>query len=256
MADDLARLEEQVAPLVIEAGEMLAHEWQHSKEVRFKQGADPVTQYDIQIEKTIRQELAKLLPEAGFIVEEGQTDKTDGFNWVIDPIDQTKNFVGQIPIFYVHVALLEKDEPVLGVIYNPVSKQLFSASKWNGTKLNGIKMTALAKKRLDQAIVDIDFGGPSESLAWRTKAIEKLAQSAFRVRMSAGAYAPYLITGGIDLFIVVNETTKTMDQTPRIIIMREAGLVFEQVSVGGRPILIAGYPDAVREALAVLDSVG
>jgi myo-inositol-1(or 4)-monophosphatase len=253
--DDLKNLEEDVCTIVSRTGEVLAREWQNSKIVRFKERSDPVTEFDVRTENVIRQELAVLLPAAGFLVEEGETDEADEFNWVIDPIDQTKNFIGQIPIFYVQVALLYREAAVLAVIYNPVSRQLFSASRGNGATLNGEKLSVLAKDRLDKSIVDIDFGGPSSSLSWRCQVIEKLAEQAFRVRMSAGSFAPYLLTGGIDLFIVVNETTKIVDQAPRMIIMQEAGLTFNKITIDGHQLLIAGRQSVVDEALRVIRSI-
>lgn len=250
--DDLIRLEKGAGLIVLRAGDVLAREWQRSKTVRYKEKADPVTEFDIKIENIIRQELAVLLPDAGFLVEEGLSDEADELNWVIDPIDQTKNFIGQIPVFYVQVALLQSGVPVLAVIYNPVSKQLFSASQGNGATLNGQRLPVTAKDRLDHAIVDIDFGGPSSSLSWRCQVIEALAKQAFRVRMTAGSYAPYLLTGGIDLYIVLNETTKIMDQMPRAVIAQEAGLRFNKVCIKGHELLITGHQNTVNEALDII----
>lgn len=248
----LGDLERQVSEAVMESAACLVEAWQQNKEVRFKQGADPVTKFDSRIEDELRQRLGDLLPEAGFIVEEGESIKASGNNWVIDPIDQTKNFVGQIPIFCVQVALVKDDTPILGVIYNPVSHQLLSASRGNGARLNGGKPPVSSKKQLSESIVDIDFGDNSQ-LAWKLQSLENVAKAAFRVRVSGGAYAAYLLTGGIDAFLVVNEKTKPFDQLPRIIMAREAGLLFEEYDIQGHRVLIAGQPNIVQEIRDCID---
>lgn len=248
----LQQLENKVKLVVVEAGKLLEDSWQADKTVRFKTGADPVTEFDPQIEDYIRIRLARLLPDAGFIVEEGKSSVSGEYSWIIDPIDQTKNFVGQVPLFYVQVALLYQGEPVLGVIYNPASGQLFAASKGNETKLNGISAGPLPARTLEQSIIDIDFGGMTETIEWRIKQLEKLARHAFRARISAAAYSPYLVTGAINAFVIINEKTKVLDQAPREIIMREAGASYEKVIVDGRPVIIAANPALVKEIAALL----
>ena len=251
--DDLLKLEHNVSDLLKTLGNTLTQEWQHIQQVSLKENREPVTEFDIKIEKDIQQELAKLLPNAGFIVEEGDDIEGEEFHWIIDPIDQTKNFIGQIPLFYTQVALVHKEVPILGVIYNPVSGQLLSASRGNGTKLNYNPIAKSVKQKLDEALVDIDFGGNNRGLDWKIPALGKLAEVAYRIRITGGAFAPYLITGGIDAFVVLNEKTKVVDQMPRIILARELGLSFEILNIGNHKIYIAGSKpvfEAIKDTLS------
>jgi myo-inositol-1(or 4)-monophosphatase len=250
-SEALSDLQSQVNGIVTASASYLEQHWQLHKQVGYKERSDPVTEFDVHIENELRGKLSELLPEAGFIVEEGETIETDGYNWVIDPIDQTKNFVGQIPLFYTQVALIEDGIPVLGVIYNPVSHQLFSASRGNGTKLNGQKLPSSTKQKLEEAIVDVDFGDDSD-LAWKLQTLKTLTRSAFRLRISGGSYAAYLLTGGVDVYIVINQKTKPVDQLPRIILAREAGLLFDEYLVGDRTILLAGPPNIANEVLDII----
>lgn len=246
-------LQRQVDDAVITSANHLEERWQSDKQVEYKDGPDPVTESDARIEDDLRVKLHALLPDAGFIVEEGETHVAQGCNWVIDPIDQTKNFVGQIPLFYVQVALLEGAIPILGVIYNPVTHQLFSASRGNGTRLNGREVSLSARRALNEAIVDVDFGDDS-ALSWKIQSIERLAKAVFRLRITGAAYAPYLLTGGVSAFVVINEKTKLVDQLPRMIVMREAGFVFEERNIGGHKVVVAAHQALAAELFEVLQS--
>ena len=249
----LLSLQQQVDEVVVSSAVCLQEHWQTRTQVEFKKRKDPVTDFDISVENEIKERLGALLPEAGFIVEEGETFEREVYNWVIDPIDQTKNFVGRIPLFYTQVALIEHGIPVIGVIYNPVSHQHFSSSRGNGVSMNGKKTLASPNQKLIESIVDVDLGDDS-TLTWKIQSLEKLIKSTFRIRVSGAAYAPYLLTGGIGAFIVLNEKTKLVDQLPRMAIFREAGLFFDEHMVDGHKILIAGSPSIVREVQTLLNA--
>lgn len=247
----LLKLENEVAATVKESAEYLKDYWQGSKSVSYKEGPDPVTEFDVAIENKLVDRLKRLLPEAGFIVEEGETREAEEFNWVIDPIDQTKNFVGQIPIFFSQVALLHKGEPILAVIYNPVANQLFSASSGNGARLNQSLLKTTWKTQLADAMINLDFGGDHD-VVWKAAALQRLAGSAYRVRVTAGAYAPYILTGGIDANIVLNGETKIFDQMPRVGLAKEAGLTCEGYVIDGHKISIMAPETILKQALQVI----
>lgn len=87
-----------------------------------------VTYVDKESEKRIIENLHKVLPVAGFIAEEGTSQKRHkDFNWVIDPLDGTTNFIHGMPPFAISIALLHKNKPILGVIYEIGLKECFSA---------------------------------------------------------------------------------------------------------------------------------
>lgn len=95
---------------------------------------DLVSYVDKEAERMVVAELRKILPEAGFITEEGTVEQASGqhYRWVIDPLDGTTNFIHGCPPYCVSLALLAGDEPVVGVVYEAFSKECFYA--WKGSK--------------------------------------------------------------------------------------------------------------------------
>ncbi len=100
-----------------------------------------VTYVDTNTEKRLVTELHSLLPQAGFIAEENQDlRKKDHYNWVVDPLDGTTNFIHHVPLFSISIALMQRNEVVLGVIYEPNLQECFYAWKNGGAFLNGHKI--------------------------------------------------------------------------------------------------------------------
>jgi myo-inositol-1(or 4)-monophosphatase len=109
-----------------------------------------VTYVDKSAEQLIVKELQALLPQAGFIVEENTIDKHgELYNWVVDPLDGTTNFIHGIPVFSVSIALMHQQEVVLGVVYEINNDECFHAVRTQGAFLNGqpIKVSEAAATR-------------------------------------------------------------------------------------------------------------
>ncbi len=118
--------------------ELLEKRDNNAFEVMTKGHNDFVTSLDKYSERTLVQKLSQLLPEAGFITEEGtRSDRAERFNWVIDPIDGTTNFIHRVPPFAISIGLLDGDEITLGVVYEMSHDELFAAYKGGGATLNG-----------------------------------------------------------------------------------------------------------------------
>lgn len=250
-SQQLLDLENKVIEILKEVGGYIESKWTDTQNVSLKAHDEPVTEVDIEAEKRIRKMLEAALPEAGFIVEEGEDNKVDGYNWTIDPIDQTKNFIGKIPLFYTQAALLYNGKSVLGVIYNPISKQTVSASKGNGAKLNGNLVSKEIKGSLKDCIVDIDAGGPYES-EWKFEAVKKLASVVYRIRVTSGALSTYMFGTGVDASLVFSETVKIVDSAPREVIYEELGLQFKKTEIDGHKVYISGHEKVVSEIEKVI----
>lgn len=244
---NLLKKEKTVSNLLKKEGLKILQSWRLAKTIQWKKHHEPVTKMDIEIENSLRQALKKILPEAGFFVEEGASFKKHRYNWVIDPIDQTKNLIGQLPLFFIQVALLDKGRPILGVIYNPVSQQLFSATKGNGARLNNQIIEKPKSKKLSQSIIDLDFGGNDDEINWKITILKKMIKKAFLVRMTGGAFSPYLLTTGISAQIIINKRNKMVDVAPQIILTRELGLSFKLFEKQNHKILLAGEQRMVQE---------
>ncbi len=256
---ELRILQAKAEKHILEAGKIIYDSWNSDYVISHKDIRDISTNVDIKIEGLLRKSLSKLLPEAGFIVEEGKTIKKTVYNWVIDPIDGTKQFVQQLPMFYSQIALLEYDKPIIGIVYNPISKQLFSASKNNGVFLNGIKFTANTKNSLSEAIIDIDFLGNDHIVEWKIKILNKIIKSCYRVRMFSGFLRPYIITGAIDAFIrfnIVGENKQTTDIAPHICISEEAGLENKVLEIDKkRSLMITANPALMKKIVSLISFV-
>lgn len=122
-------------------------------EVELKSLNSLVSYVDKTAEKMIVDGVKPLILEAGFIAEE-DTESIRGkrYNWVIDPLDGTTNFLHDIPVFAISIALMDGDEVVLGVVYELGQKEMFSAVKGGGATLNGksirVKQTTELKNTL------------------------------------------------------------------------------------------------------------
>ena len=133
-----------------EVGHYIKEEAQkiRSTDIEVKGIHNYVTYVDKTAEERIVEALKPLIPEAGFIVEENTIDKKSNvYNWVIDPLDGTTNFIHGVPCYCVSIALMKEQELVLGVIYEINQDECFYAWKGSDAFLNGkiIKVTNVAQ---------------------------------------------------------------------------------------------------------------
>ncbi len=101
--------------------------------------------------------LSKLLPEAGFIAEEGTGSRAAEFNWVIDPLDGTTNFIHGIPCYCTSVALMNGDDILLGVVLEVTRDECFSAWKGGGAFLNGTPIRVSYRQTLVESLLATGF---------------------------------------------------------------------------------------------------
>lgn len=117
-----------------------------------------VTFVDKQTEKIIVDALSNLLPEAGFITEEGTSKKKgEKFNWIIDPLDGTTNFIHGVPCYAVSIALTENEDIILGVVYEINLKECFYAWKNSKAYLNGKEIEVSKTSHLKNALIATGF---------------------------------------------------------------------------------------------------
>ncbi len=132
---------EQVKKIVLDASEIAV---KRNFNVDEKESAiNIVTTTDLNIQKFLVKNLKELLPTAGFICEEENlVEKDKEYFWVIDPIDGTFNYVKGVPQVGISVGLIKDSQPILGVVYNPFSKDMYYASEGFGAFHNEKKITA------------------------------------------------------------------------------------------------------------------
>jgi len=117
-----------------------------------------VTYVDKTAEKKIIDFLSELIPDSGFIAEEGTSDKKgEVYNWVIDPLDGTTNFIHGIPTYCVSIALLKNKKLISGVIYEPNRDEMFFAWENGGSYLNNNPISVSSANKLSDSLLATGF---------------------------------------------------------------------------------------------------
>jgi len=140
------------------AGKMLRENIDTSTEIFFKGAVDLVTDLDNRSQRMIFDHLASLFPGHDFMGEEGLSeDRGAEFRWIIDPLDGTTNYAHGFPIFSISIALEVKGEIGLGLVYDPMREEMFSAIKGQGAFLNGKSIHVSSVDDLDKSLVATGF---------------------------------------------------------------------------------------------------
>ena len=117
---------------------------------------DVVSIADRNVETLLRERVAALFEEDGFLGEEfGHTAGRSGYTWVVDPIDGTAPFVNGMPSWCVSIAVLHEGEPVIGVIGAPCHNEIYAAAAGKGAKLNGKVLTLDPARNIRNAMTGI-----------------------------------------------------------------------------------------------------
>ncbi|SMO90086.1 myo-inositol-1(or 4)-monophosphatase [Saccharicrinis carchari] len=159
---DLKTLCQSVVELAKNTGQYIRDESQNSKQIKTKGKNDFVTHVDKGAEERIVARLSELLPEAGFIAEEGSSTKVgDRYNWIIDPIDGTTNFIHGLFPHAISIALQDNDikskEIVLGVVYELGLNECFYSWKDAPAYLNGEVITVSQAPKIADSLLATGF---------------------------------------------------------------------------------------------------
>lgn len=210
---------------------------------------DPVSEADRQAERTIRDLLAAERPDDGILGEEGTQEPTaNGRTWIVDPLDGTVNFLYGMRTWAVSVALEDSDGVAVGVVYNPVDDECFSARRGEGAALNGEPLRVTGCTSLERAMVGTGF---SYEAPRRETQAELLVNVLPRVRdvRRAGAAAldlAYVAAGRYDAFY--EHGLKRWDEAAGVLLVKEAGGVVDELS-GEPPCRLAAATDELLGAL-------
>ena len=131
---------ENTIEITLEAGMKIMEYFQADFSVVDKSPDNPVTDADLAADHLLKNKLMNLFPEAGWLSEETADDPArlaNRYCWVVDPLDGTKEFVMGKPEFTVSVALVDQGQPMLGVIFNPVTGEKIYGQRERGVWLNG-----------------------------------------------------------------------------------------------------------------------
>ena len=157
---DLSRITRQVVEITKEVKAFIyEHRNQVSAgEIEVKSLNSLVSYVDKTAEELLVKGLGEVLPEAGFIAEEGTaTQKGERYNWVVDPLDGTTNFLHGIPVFAISIALMDDDEVVVGMVWEIGQDECFTAWKNGGTFLNGKPVKVSSNPLLKDSLIATGF---------------------------------------------------------------------------------------------------
>lgn len=143
-----------------EAGQIIRLGWDTSFQIFEKgTGGDLVTEVDLAVEKAIFKKIGSKYAHHRHLGEEtgGNISLDEGYVWVIDPVDGTTNFSHRFPFVAVSIALLHLGEPVVGVVYNPITEELFWATKGGGAFLHGKPCKVSSIDQLPKALLATGF---------------------------------------------------------------------------------------------------
>tara|TARA_B100000214_G_scaffold94081_1_gene65131 strand:+ start:2142 stop:2918 length:777 start_codon:yes stop_codon:yes gene_type:complete len=135
----------------IEAGDLILAYYKSEYEVKDKGYQNPVTTADHASDARLKDILIQSYPEYGWLSEETLDSKErlkKDRVWVVDPLDGTKEFIEGVPHFVISIALVEYGEPIIGVLYNPITSEFFTAARGLGAKLNNQTIHCNSKKNV------------------------------------------------------------------------------------------------------------
>ena len=222
---------------------------------------DFVTEIDRQVEQEIVYQISKAFPEHAILGEEGgfsAGDENSEFQWVIDPLDGTTNFVRGIPHFAVSIACKHNGRLEHGVIYDPVRQEEFTATRGKGAQLNGNRMRVSKRGDLSEAVLatGIPYRGRHEKqLPAYMETLEKLAgQSAGVRRMGSAALdLAYVAAGRYEAFWETG--LGEWDIAAGALMIQEAGGLVSDMKGGSKYLqsgdIVCGNPKCFKAVLQI-----
>jgi len=239
-----------------QSGDMIRSQLDGSYGIHSKNGIrDLATDIDRRSESMIQDYLGNRFPSIGFLGEEQSFDATrtsfqtlstladDEYLWVVDPLDGTTNFVRQLPLYVVSIALVKGKEILLAVVYDPSHRELFSASKGGGAFLNGKPMRISANQGVEDSIVSVSL--PVIRQEFREKAVAFITNYApvctsMRICNCSELNFAYVAAGRMEAHIEMD--VYPWDLVAGVLLIREAG--GEVSGLQGEPFCL-DFPSAI-----------
>ena len=223
---------DEIKEIIYKAGEIFKEGYFSSqKEIDLKGKKDLVTEYDIKVEKFLKENLSKY--DYNFVAEESFISTKIENTFIIDPIDGTTNFAHQVPHCAISVAVYEKSHPKYGFVYNPVLEEFFYAKKGEGAYLNGEKIEVSKNDNFQRALIATGFPYSSaeneDDLNWVINKLHKILPRCQDIRRlgSAALDLCYVACGKYEGFYEIN--LKPWDVAAGMLIVEEAGGVTSNV---------------------------
>lgn len=211
----------------LRAGELLRKGFSTSFEILSKPGKQNlVTEYDKSSEKTIISFIRAYFPDHSFLAEESGMARSSPSSiiWIIDPLDGTVNFAHQIPVFSISIAACLGQKILCGVVYQPITQELFVAEKGQGAYLNGTRLKVSASADLEVGIFATGFPyNVDENPLECVDVFARMTRMGLPIRRlgSAALDLAYVAAGRFDAYWEV--TLQPWDMAAGILLVEEAG---------------------------------
>jgi myo-inositol-1(or 4)-monophosphatase len=249
------------------AGKVMRANWHRPKRVIVAEAHDIKLELDVRCQKLIEKILRAAFPKIPLLGEEGDSGDTTGeYRWVVDPIDGTVNYFFGMPHAAVSIALQSSSDKwqvagdkkstrncashpvtchmshvtVLGVIYDPFTDELWTATRGGKTRLNGRVVRVSNHSRLSEAVIAMGFSKSKENLEKSLPHLVWLARRAKKIRImgSAALELAYVASGRLDAYI--ERTIKLWDiAAGALMVERSGGEFYALPAPGGKFRMVA-----------------
>ncbi|KKU86813.1 MAG: hypothetical protein A2667_02665 [Candidatus Wildermuthbacteria bacterium RIFCSPHIGHO2_01_FULL_47_27] len=213
-----------LTPVVREAGAIILGHFKDPGRVREKTDKTVVTAVDEMAERHIVQAIKQYFPNHGILAEEGgRISKGKEFCWVVDGLDGTRNYTWNIPIFSVTTALFENGKPVFGIVYAPITGEMFIAEHGSGAWLGDNRMTVSEQTNTGKMHFSFGYGKSSHSRGKSARILSGLSSfiGGYRIYVSMALELAYVAAGRLGGVIATENSP--WDCAAGILLVQEAG---------------------------------
>ncbi|MFC1748232.1 inositol monophosphatase family protein [Pseudomonadota bacterium] len=236
---------------------MRSAERMDSLNIETKSPNDFVSEVDRQAEQEIIHTIRRAFPDHGILAEESGKKEGDEFQWIIDPLDGTTNYLRQVPQYAVSIAIKQKGRLEHAVVFDPLKDELYTASRGLGAQLNGRRIRVSNTKGLDGALLGTGF--PFKDQRYLDVYLETFREmmiptAGIRRAGSAALDLAYVAAGRFDGFWEFD--LQEWDMAAGILLIQEAGGLVSDMH-GGHDIfetghIIAGNPKVFKAMIKSL----
>ncbi len=206
------------------AGRTILVRYPGERKLTVKGYRDLVTDADMAAEEVIIDLIRARFPDHAILSEEaGGSDISDGYTWVVDPLDGTTNYTHHHPVFAVSIGVLQDGNPLMGVIHDPLRNHTFVAHRGGGARLNDVPIHVSRVANFGNAMLGLDWGHANGMRKTILAYLHQLALrcGTLRVLGSAALALAYVAAGWLDTYFSMG--LKSWDTAAGTLIVTEAG---------------------------------
>jgi myo-inositol-1(or 4)-monophosphatase len=245
---------ETAVEIARESGALLANYLERRVGFELKGEFDLVTEADRASERLVVERLRSHFPSHGIVAEEGGGhESASEYTWYVDPLDGTTNFAHSFPMFNVTLGLQRAGEPVVGVVYDPIRQEMFTAERGAGAYLNNRRIKTSSVKKLADSLASTGFPSRKRHHNVNIHFYYQLAMASHGVRRtgSAAIDLAYVACGRLDFFWEFG--LKPWDMAAGTLLVQEAGGRTSDMRGGAHS--ITGSEDLLADNGALHDEV-